>query len=130
MSHRATRRAGVSVAAIALVAATGAGAQDLAAAKKQFIASCGVCHAIEAGAPPRQGPNLIGVYGAKAARVEGFKYSPGLQKADWVWDGERLDAWLADPKAVVADTVMVYRQADPAKRALVIAFLKSIGKQD
>ncbi|MBL8587702.1 MAG: c-type cytochrome [Methylobacteriaceae bacterium] len=116
--------------ALAALGCGAAQAQDLAAAKKQFIASCGVCHAIEPGAPPRQGPNLLGVYGAKAANVEGFKYSPGLQQADWVWDGARLDAWLADPNAVIPDTVMIYRQADPARRALVIAFLKSIGKQD
>ncbi|MBK9083136.1 MAG: c-type cytochrome [Rhizobiales bacterium] len=101
-------------------------ALDVEAARKQFVTSCGVCHAVEKDAAPRQGPNLFGVVGRKAASLEGFAYSPALKQLDTVWSDDTLDAWIADPKAVAPGSVMIYRQADPAKRLLIIAYLKTL----
>ena len=85
-----------------------------------------MCHAVEKDAAPRQGPNLLGVVGRKAASLGGFAYSPALKQLDTVWTEDALDAWIADPKAVAPGAAMVYRQADPAKRLLIIAYLKTL----
>jgi cytochrome c len=94
--------------------------------RAQFLKSCGTCHAIEAGAAPRQGPNLVGVFGRKAGAVEEFKYSDALKSADWVWDEAHLDKWIENAQAMRPGVVMPYHQADPAKRAKVIEFLKTL----
>jgi cytochrome c len=94
--------------------------------RAQFLTSCGTCHSTEQGAAPRQGPNLLGVYGRKAGTLDGFKYSDALKSADWVWDDERLDKWIENAQVMRPGVVMPYRQADPAKRAKVIAYLKSL----
>lgn len=102
-------------------------ADDLSAAEAQFKKSCGTCHVAEAGAGPRQGPNLFGVVGRAAGSVEGFNYSPAFVagKSGIVWDEQTLDQWLTDPQSVIPGAVMPYKQADPDKRKLVIEYLKT-----
>ena len=89
-----------------------------------FTAQCGTCHTVEHGAPPRQGPNLAGVFLRKAGTLPGFRYSPGFAQAAFVWDDAHLDAWLSNPQTLIPGAVMLYRQADPAIRAKIIAWLK------
>jgi len=100
---------------------------DPAAAEAQFKKSCGTCHTAMPEAAPRQGPNLFGVVGGKAGSVPGFKYSPAfVAGADGIlWDEATLDRWLADPQSVIPGAVMLYKQADPDKRRLVIDYLKT-----
>ena len=102
-------------------------ADDLSAAEAQFKKYCGTCHVAEAGAGPRQGPNLFGVVGRAAGSVEGFTYSPGFvaAKSGIVWDEQTLDRWLTDPQSLIPGAVMPYKQADPDKRKLVIEYLKT-----
>ena len=104
-------------------------ADDVDPGKAQFVKSCGVCHAVEKDATPRQGPNLLGIVGRKAALVEGFKYSDALKTADWVWDEKNLDPWLENAALVKPGTIMSYRQADPDKRALIIGYLKTLSAE-
>ena len=92
----------------------------------QFLKSCGTCHATEPGAPSRQGPNLAGVYGRKAGRLQGFKFSAALAGADWTWDAASLDKWIENAQAMRPGVVMPYRQADPEKRAKIIEYLKTL----
>jgi cytochrome c len=101
---------------------------ELAAAKKLALNHCGVCHTFEAGEAVRQGPNLWGVMTRGAGTVEGFAYSDSFRKAlgGKRWDATLLDRWLTDPQAVAAGTVMLYKQDDPDKRALLIRFLESL----
>ena len=108
------------------LAAPVAWAQDADPGKAQFLKSCGVCHAVEKDAAPRQGPNLLGVVGRKAASVEGFKYSEAMKTADWVWDEKSLDPWIENAATVKPGTIMSYKQADPEKRALIIGYLKTL----
>ncbi len=88
-----------------------------------FANQCGTCHSLTPG-EQRQGPNLAGVFGRQAGRLPGYAYSAGLAGARWRWDATRLDAWIANPQAMVPDTVMPYHQPDPEIRGTIIAFLK------
>jgi cytochrome c len=89
-----------------------------------FAAQCGTCHTVEHNAPPRQGPNLAGVYLRKAGTLPGFHYSPGFAAVGFVWDDAHLDAWLVSPQKVIPGAVMLYHQDDPAIRRSIIAWLK------
>ncbi len=75
---------------------------------------------------PGQGPSLFKIVGRQAGRVDGFHYSAGFAKADFVWDEARLDAWLTNPQEMIPGAVMAYRQAKPETRAAVIAYLKEL----
>ena len=66
------------------------------------------------------------IIGRKAGKVEGFHYSPSLAQADFTWDENRLDAWLANPQAVVPGAIMPYRQAKAETRTAIIAYLKGL----
>lgn len=108
-------------------AATG----DLAVAQAQFHKSCGTCHTVEANAPPRQGPNLRGVVGRKAATLPGFAYSNALRAAGsngLVWTPDKIDQWITDAGKFIPGVNMMYHQADPAKRRLVIEYLESVSR--
>ena len=89
-----------------------------------FASQCGTCHTMERGAAPRQGPNLAGVFQRKAGTATDFHYSPGFARVTFAWDEAHLDAWLTNPQKLIPGAVMLYRQADPAIRASIIAWLK------
>src|ERR1700744_4829638 len=78
------------------------------------------------GAAPPQGPTVAGLFGRKAGAHEEFKYTDALKSADWVWDEAHLDKWIENAQAMRPGVVMPYHQADPAKRAKVIEFLKTL----
>jgi cytochrome c len=90
-----------------------------------FANQCGVCHTLSAKAPMLQGPNLGDVYGRKVGAVAGFAYTPDFTKANFVWDTPHLDAYLANPTAVLADSYMQYQQPDAGIRAQIINWLKA-----
>jgi len=106
-----------------LLATPGIAAADSGA--DLYANQCGVCHTLSAKAPMLQGPNLGDVYGRKVGAVAGFAYSPDYTKANFVWDTPHLDAYLANPTAVLADSYMQYQQPDANIRAQIIAFLKA-----
>ena len=127
-ARKAAARSLFLFAAAMLLAALASGpsrAQETPEA--QFKKSCGTCHAAEPGAAPRQGPNLWGVYGRQSGKADGFHYSDALAAARLTWNEETLDRWIANAKKVVPGTVMMYRQADPERRKLVISYLKTLG---
>lgn len=92
---------------------------------KQLFAQCAACHTAVKGGPNMTGPNLYGVFGRKAGGLDGFNYSDGLKAAGFTWDAARIDTWITNPRAVVADTRMSFMGLkDPKDRADVIAYLK------
>lgn len=120
-----------SIIATVLTAATfpALGQDDEAAAAKRLALNhCGVCHAFAADEGHRQGPNLFGVLTRPAGSAEGFGYSDAFRKAlsGKTWSTELLDKWLEDPQSVAPGSVMLYRQADAEKRALLVRFLESL----
>lgn len=99
---------------------------DLAAARQQFSKSCGTCHTAEPEGAKRQGPSLFGVYGRRVGEVEDFAYSDVLASGDWIWTAEKLDLYIQNARKARPGTTMAYRQRSAEKRALIIAYLRSL----
>ena len=91
-----------------------------------FKQQCATCHTTNLSEPVRQGPSLFEIVGRPAGKADGFHYSAGFAKADFVWDDARLDAWLTNPQEIIPGAVMAYRQAKPETRAAIIAYLKEL----
>ncbi len=89
---------------------------------------CYSCHMVGDGAFNRTGPHLNGIFGRRAAGLDGFKYSASLQRAGSdgvVWDFETLSAYVDNPKAFASGTRMSYRgMKDPEDRADLLAYLR------
>ncbi|HEY9557827.1 MAG TPA: c-type cytochrome [Acidimicrobiales bacterium] len=108
----------------AVLAASVAQAQGDPRRGGQVYRACMSCHSLEPGVH-LTGPSLAGLWDRPAGRVDDFeRYSAGLRSADFDWDAAVLDAWLADPRAMIPDTRMVFRGI-PAEqdRADLVAFL-------
>jgi cytochrome c len=112
-------------------ATDGAGAAPAAAvaaadAKPAAYAQCAACHSVEPG-KHGIGPSLHGVYGTKAGDIPGYAFSDKLKASGLTWDDATLDQWLAGPMKMVPGTKMTYAgMSDPAKRAEIIAYLKTL----
>lgn len=71
------------------------------------------------------GPNLYGVFGRRAGARPDYDYSTALEQAGFVWDGERLDHWLENPRTFLRGTKMSFAGIPDAEdRRDVVAFLK------
>jgi cytochrome c len=128
---RAVQAIGLGCCTAILLATTALAQMPLPAAKSPdgptlFKQQCATCHTTNLTDPVRQGPSLFKIIGRKAGAAEGFHYSAGFAKADFVWDETKLNAWLTNPQEVIPGAVMSYRQAKPETRAAVIAYLKEL----
>ena len=112
----------VLAAALALTAALPAAAQD---GQALFNAQCKSCHTITGVSSPG-GPTLKGVAGRKIASAPGFTYSAGLKGKAGNWTDANLDAFLTNPSAYAPGTRMFPRVAQPAARASIIGYLKTL----
>lgn len=93
-------------------------------AGRRVFAQCRSCHTLDEDAPHRVGPNLHGVFGREIGGAEGFNYSQAVQDADFVWNGEQLDHWLANPQTFLPGNRMAFAGVrDEAQRRDLIAFL-------
>ena len=122
--------------AVALMALSGPALAEGDATKgKSAFAKCGICHQVGPGAKTLVGPELNGTIGRKAASVADYPYSPGMKKLGeegFTWTEEHMDKWIADPKAMIADSPMALAFPgipDAAERADIIAYLKTVPAQ-
>lgn len=92
---------------------------------RRVFARCRACHTITEGGPNMTGPNLYGVFGRQAGAHPDYNYSDAVKQADFIWDGERLDHWLENPRTFLQGTKMSFAGIPDAQdRRDVIAFLK------
>jgi cytochrome c len=126
------RIAGAAAFLLLVLAGTPPRAEVLGDADRgaELWAQCAVCHQIGEGAVHRIGPHLNGLFGRRLGGLEDYpRYSPGLARAGadgLTWTAETLDAYIANPRALVTGTRMSFPGlAEPADRADVIAFLRA-----
>jgi cytochrome c len=119
------RRIGISVAiVVALTRGVVSIGQD-ASPKQNAFDQCAVCHSTDGS--NGTGPTLRGVFGRKSGSVPGFRYSRAMRSAEITWDEKTLDQYLSDPQEFIVGNVMPFSGVpDPAERARIIAFLRSL----
>lgn len=90
---------------------------------------CKACHKIGEDAKSGTGPHLNFVFGRQAGSLEGFKYSKDMRRMGidgLVWNHERLNLFIENPKTLVSGTNMKFRGVkDADDRADLIAFLRA-----
>jgi cytochrome c len=91
-----------------------------------FNNACRTCHTTKEG-DNRLGPNLHNVIGRKAGSLPNYNYSSAMKGADFVWDKEKLDRFIAKPDEVVpGNSMKPYGGLTSAEdRVKVIVFLES-----
>lgn len=102
-------------------------------AGKTVFRQCTACHTPDKGGANRVGPNLYDIIGNKLAHAGGYSYSNAMKAAaekggdEGTWTYEHLNAFLANPKAVVPGTKMTFAGLrKPEDRANVIAYLRTL----
>lgn len=97
--------------ALLVVSSVSALAADTAAGEAAY-GKCRPCHALGEGAANRVGPQLNGIVGRRVASVAAFKgYGETLKRMGdegLVWTADRLEAYLADPRAFASGTRMAF----------------------
>jgi cytochrome c len=112
----------LSTAALSCVAGS-ALAGDTARGEEIYNSRCIACHSPDAN---RVGPRHRGVVGRAAGSLPDFNYSRAVKASGVVWDEQTLDQWLANPQGFIPGQRMNFRVSDPADRADLIAFLKTL----
>jgi len=112
----------------ALVISGVASAGD-AAKGEQLFQRCKACHSVGEGENDGIGPNLWGVFeSVLGTNRPDYRYSRGLKalgEEGKTWTDELMDAFIANPRQVVARSRMIFPGLnDPDDRADVIAYLR------
>ncbi|MCV0369127.1 c-type cytochrome [Filomicrobium sp.] len=91
--------------------------------------ACRTCHTTDEG-DNRLGPNLHNIIGRKAGAAEGYNYSSAMKNAGFTWDEAKLDAFIANPDAVVSGNNMKPFSGitDEAERKKIVDYLASEGR--
>ena len=95
---------------------------DPADGAKLFNQQCSACHAMD---KAKIGPALAGVVGRGAGTLPGYPYSPALRHARFKWTETRLDAWLADPQAMIPGAAMPMKVSEAQARRDIVAYLRA-----
>ncbi|MDY0871670.1 c-type cytochrome [Dongia rigui] len=88
-----------------------------------YAEDCSACHAADT---DQRGPHHRGLFSRQAGSVPGFDYSDALRGAGFIWSDQLLDAWLADPEALLPGQDMNVSVEDAQDRADLIAYLKTL----
>ena len=112
------------VAAVAVVSAGAAKAEDLAAGATSFK-KCAPCHDVGPTAKNKVGPVLNGLDGRKSGSVAGYSYSDANKGSGITWNDASFLEYIKDPKAQIPNTKMTFagiKNEDEAKN--LWAYLK------
>jgi len=116
------------LAAALIFGAAASTAKAESAGEKLFKQQCAACHAVAKDAPMGMGPNLAGIVGKEAGKMEGYRYSAEFKKGldGEKWTPEMLENWLTDPQNLAPGTYMMYKQNDASVRKAIIEYLQSV----
>ncbi|MEA2732331.1 MAG: cytochrome c [Acetobacteraceae bacterium] len=97
------------VGGVGLALVTAASAQAAGDSKKGKLVfnQCKACHSLEAG-KNGIGPTLHGLFGRRAATVQGYSYSAAMKSSGVVWDENTLKQYLADSHKFIPGDRMVF----------------------
>lgn len=92
-----------------------------------FAEECGDCHSAVPG-KSKKGPPLFGIIGRKAGSIADFSgYSDAMKQSGITWAGDKIDAYIAQPRKIVPAGKMKYDGLPEAgARADVIAYLSTL----
>ena len=110
-----------------LTGSVAAAGVDVETGRTIYQARCAACHSIEFNGV---GPAHKGVYGRRIGQAPGYAYSPALKAATGRWTAENLDKWLSDPEKYLPGQKMGINLENPADRANVIEYLKSVSARE
>ena len=100
-------------------------AQDAENGRVVYEVSCKRCHTTEADGAHGRGPNLHGIFGRRIASVDFPRSSRTFKELDFVWDEEKLSAFIENPRQNLPGTIMRSSGVqDPDELADLIAYLK------
>jgi cytochrome c len=124
-------RAALSLALLAAAACVEAAPSPpspaMLAAGERAYQKCFACHSLEGPDPTTQGPSLKAIVGRAVASEVGFAYSAAMRAhaaRQPRWTRSALDAFLADPQAVVPGNEMgFFGIADAEERRALIEYL-------
>jgi cytochrome c len=116
---------------VSLTTPAAAQAPDEATMKlgQRVFLMCRSCHSTEKDGRHKVGPNLHGLFGAKAGSKADFKYSDVVAKSGIVWSEATINEWLVKPKDFLPGNKMAFAGVpkEPDRKAL-IAYLKEVTK--
>jgi cytochrome c len=99
-------------------------AQDVAAGEKSFR-KCLPCHSIGPAAQNKVGPEQNGLDGRTAGTVAGYTYSEANKKSGIVWNDATFKEYIADPRAKIPGTKMIFPGIkDPKEAGDLWAYIK------
>ena len=94
---------------------------------KVVFEKCAACHALDEAVT--DGPSLTGVFGRTAGTRDDYRYSPAMARSRIVWDEATLDAFVADPQALVRGNRMSFAGIpEKPDRDDLIAYLRQATK--
>jgi len=103
-------------------------AQAQVDAGRRLFARCTNCHEVGAGARNGFGPQLNGIVGRKAGSAPAYAYSPALKQAGFVWNEQKLVAFIRDSEKVVPGNKMRFLSFMSEKQAAdIVAYLRTQG---
>jgi len=73
---------------------------NAASGQQVFNNACRTCHTTKEG-ENRLGPHLYKIIGRKTGSLPDYDYSSALKSADFVWDEEKLQRFIANPDELV-----------------------------
>lgn len=132
MRRLATARIAAIGIALAIAGNGATAADDDAARGERVFQYCFSCHSVDPNEQTAlEGPSLYRILGRPAASLPGFNYSDAMRKRGTEglkWDAETLNAYIADPQAIVPGTRMSAAPLrDEQARADLIAYLAKSG---
>jgi cytochrome c len=98
---------------------------DVERGARIFRVKCGMCHTFHKHGMNRSGPNLFGIMNRPAGSARRYGYTAANANSGIVWTPAALFKFLANPRAMIPGTKMVFRGLrSPQDRCDVIAFLQ------
>ena len=98
--------------------------------KSMFQLHCQACHTTGEGVSHKVGPNLFGVFGAKAGKRDYSyerHYAKALKQSQIIWNEQNLHYFLENPKGFLPGTKMPFVGfRNKRDRNHIIAYLKKI----